>query len=57
MDKDENLIEGKGIEPDIVVKSKKEEFESADPILSRALQFLREESEKDSNRAIDSDKK
>ena len=57
MDKDENLIEGKGIQPDVAVRCTKEDFESTDPILARALQFLREEAKKDSNRAIDSDKK
>jgi hypothetical protein len=57
MDKDGNLIEGKGIQPDIAVNCEKEDFDSADPILARALQFLREENGKDSNKAIDSDKK
>ena len=40
MDRNGDIIEGKGIKPDIEVKFNKEDFNNNDPVLSKAISFL-----------------
>ena len=41
MDLDGTLIEGKGLQPDVLVECTQKDFESGDPILAKALELLR----------------
>lgn len=45
MSPDGTVLDGKGIEPDIAVKTKQTDFATADPVLDAALKWLRNENQ------------
>ena len=42
MDAEGKVIEGKGVEPDVQVKTKPRDFAKGDPVLEAALKWLRD---------------